>query len=217
MDIATGASVMSTRPVRGFTLVELAVVAALTTLLLAMGFSAVENLKERGNFPNAAGDLVAGLRRTRAEVFARGVETAFIVDTEGGRWWGIAVPGPFDLAAFNPTSPGTVIVNGALPAGVRFGPMGGYGQALPAPFAGVQVNPSTGDKFCSFCRTSGPNDGYGAVLFDSNGAARFVGISADAALRVGQQLTLSGSAGDTTRLMAVAIARTSGLIQTYER
>ncbi|MEK7833417.1 MAG: prepilin-type N-terminal cleavage/methylation domain-containing protein, partial [Acidobacteriota bacterium] len=64
---------------RGFTLLEIAVVLAIIALLAALTLNALDGLRAQSLYSQNAGDLLAVIRRTRNEAFARGEQTAFIV------------------------------------------------------------------------------------------------------------------------------------------
>lgn len=204
---------------RGFTLVEAVVVMAVIGVIAAIVLGGLEALRKRASFTGAVGDIVTSLRKTRAEAFGRGIYTAFIVDTVGGRWWAIEAPNGIALSTFNPSTPGNVIGSGSLPNGAVFGPTAGYGLALPAPFAGIPVlsAQSPNLNYCSFCNTAAPNQGFGEILFEPAGSVQFSGGPPG----VGQQFTLQGtvqsSAGTSVRTMAVAITALNGVIEQFEQ
>ncbi len=204
---------------RGFTLLEAATVLAVVAVVSGIVLGGVEILRKSSLFTGTTGDLITSLRKTRAEAFGRGTYTAFIIDTVGGRWWGIEAPNGMNLSTFNPSSPGTVVVSGSLPNGTVFGPAGGYGVALPAPFAGIPILPGQSPNFnyCSFCNTTNPNQGFGEILFEPAGSVQFSGGPPGA----GQQFTMQGtfqsnSGGAPVRTMAVAITALSGVIEKFE-
>src|SRR4051812_15464042 len=204
----------------GFTLLEVMVVVVIFAVLAGMGFGALSNLKSRGNFASATGDLIVGLRKARAAAFGGGTTTVFVIDTAGLRYWSIRdLNGAFDLTAFDPANPApagyALIASGIIPAGVTFtGASNGYGGPLPAPYAGVPAasgapNPPN-FPYCSFCLTSGPRAGFGSVRFDSSGGARF----SAGPTTVGQSFSLSGSTTNTVMTFAV-IGRT-GTAETFQ-
>jgi prepilin-type N-terminal cleavage/methylation domain-containing protein len=158
---------------RGFSILELAVVLSIVGIVSALVLSGVGGVKKRGNYNSATGDFITNLRKTRAASFGRGNPTVFIVDSAGGRYWGIEdVGGAFSLDAFNPATPAVapqvLVTSGTLPLGVTFAPSNGYGAALPAPYTVILANVA-----CTFCRTSGVNTGFGAVTFQASGGADF--------------------------------------------
>jgi hypothetical protein len=192
------------------------VVVGIVAVLTAMSMSGYEQLTSRANFSTVLGNLVTSLRRTRTEAAGRGVTTAFVVDTRANRWWGIEAPAGWTLGGFDPSSPGRVIVSDTFPTGsgkAVFGPVAGYGAALPAPFATVPVIPSQSPAlpFCSFCN---PDTGLGAILFQPTGAASFSG-GALAPGTQGQQFTIQGTSDGRTVLLAVT-ART-GVVEVFEQ
>jgi prepilin-type N-terminal cleavage/methylation domain-containing protein len=211
-----------TRPTRGsfgFTLIELAVVLSVIAVVTAVVLGGIEAIRKRASYSGSVGDIVTSLRKTRAEAFGRGIYTAFIVDTVGGRWWGIEAPNGISLSTFNPSAPGTLILSGTLPNGTVFGPTAGYGLALADPFAGIPVlsGQSPNLNYCSFCNTSPPNQGFGEILFEPAGSVQFSGGPP----AVGQQFTLQGtiqSSGiSSVRTTAVAITGFNGVIEQFEQ
>src|SRR6516164_11112501 len=215
-----GAPLQASKPVvpRGFTLLEAATVLAVVGVLTTIIVGGLEILRKSSLFSGSSGDLISSLRKTRAEAFGRGTYTAFIIDTVGGRWWGIEAPNGMNLSTFNPSSPGNVIVSGSLPDGTIFGPSTGYGVALPAPFAGIPVLPGQSPNFnyCSFCNTGNQNQGFGEILFEPAGNVQFSGGPPS----IGQQFTIQGtlqsSTGLRVRTMAVAITAFNGVIEKFE-
>ncbi|MBF5042809.1 MULTISPECIES: Tfp pilus assembly protein FimT/FimU [Myxococcaceae] len=204
---------------RGFTLLEIAIALAIVTTLAGLSYAALGNMKKRATYSNATTEVAQALRRMRAEAVGRGITTAFVVDTTGKRWWGVQAPAAgFNLDTFDPTAPGTVLASGTLPSDVSFA-ASSY-AALPAPFAQVPVTTAQGASLasCSFCKSSGTNSGFGAVLFTSNGAASFAGASAASSPTViGQQFSIKGTTGNLTRTFTVAVIRRSGVIEVFEQ
>ena len=204
----------------GFTLIEMVIALSVAGIIAGIGLSALAGLKTRGNFASATGNLIVGLRKTRAVSYARGTTTVFVIDTVGARFWGIEdVNGAFDLNTFNPATPTPAgfnpIIDGVLPtgpSGVTFtGATNGYGSALPQPYAGIpSFSGSTAVPnfaYCSFCKTANPNLGFGSISFDASGNARF--NSGPAA--VGQSFTVKGQA-----LMTVAVVGRTGTAETFQ-
>ena len=203
------------RHLRGITLLEVMVALGIIAVLTAMSLGGYERLTSRANFSSVLGNVVTNLRRTRSEAAGRGVATAFIVDTRGNRWWSVEAPAGWNLAGFDPSRPGTLIVSDTFPTGsgkAVFGPSTGYGTALPAPFATVPViaSQSPALPYCSFCN---PDTGMGAIVFQPNGAASFSGGTMPPAQ--GQQLTIQGPNEQRTVLLAVT-ART-GVVEVFEQ
>jgi hypothetical protein len=204
-------------------MLELATALAIIAILSAITIFALRGLKSRSNFASATGDLVVGVRETRAESFSRGAATVFVVDTAGGRWWGLEdVGGDFDLAVFDPKNPTAagdrLLVSGTLPAGVSFGPATGYGAALPAPFQLVPsfpgASPAPALPYCSFCLTSGAKPGFGFIRFAPGSQVAWSG-GPDAS---GQQVTLTGTVAGTTLqpVLTIAVLARTGASATFE-
>ena len=210
---------MRARSLRGFTLIEIVVVLGIVAVIAGISLGSLNKMQTRASYGVASNELVSGLRRTRAEAFGRATQTAFIIDTVGGRWWGIEAAIGFSVDTFNPASPGTVIVSGTLPTGTSFGPTAGYAQALAAPLAGVPMLSAASPNYlyCSFCNPSTPNVGFGMVTFQPGATATFSGLSSAAAAKVGQQFTLTGTASGPARYMAIAIVARTGATQVFER
>ena len=192
------------------------VAVSIFAVMAAMSMSAYEQLTARADFSSVLANLVTSVRLTRSEAAGRGVATAFIVDTRNNRWWGIEAPAGWNLGTFDPASPGVLIVSDTFPTGsgkTVFGPSQGYNQVLAPPFATVPVisgqNPSL--PFCSFCD---PGTGMGAIIFQPNGAASFLGAP-PAGTALGQQFTVQSAADGRTVLLAV-IGRT-GIVEVFDR
>lgn len=190
---------------------EMMTVLAIVGILAGMSAAALGRMKNRGNFSSATGDFLATLRTARAEAFARGNPTVVIVDAQAGSWWAVEdVDGNFALASFNPATPAPapdrLIYAGQLPTSASFGPVNGWGSALPQPWSGIPTgyvnivladggSGGTADisvdggsaapnfKYCSFCDSSSKR---GAITFLPSGGARFNG----GPLAVGQQISL---------------------------
>jgi prepilin-type N-terminal cleavage/methylation domain-containing protein len=201
---------------RGVTVLELMVAVSIFAVMAAMSMSAYQQLTARADFSSVLANLVTSVRLTRSEAAGRGVATAFIVDTRNNRWWGVEAPAGWTLGAFDPTNPGVLIVNDTFPTGsgkTVFGPTAGYNSVLAAPFATVPVvasqNPAL--PFCSFCD---PGTGMGAIIFQPNGAASFLG-ALPGGTALGQQFTVQSVADGRTVLLAV-IGRT-GMMEVFDR
>jgi prepilin-type N-terminal cleavage/methylation domain-containing protein len=229
---------------RGFTLIEMLMAVAIIGVLAGMSAVALDRMKSRGNFASATGDFIATLRTARAEAFARGNPTVVVVDMDARQWWAVEdVNGDFALASFSASSPAPspdrLIYQGQLPINVSFGPVNGWGAALPAPFSGVPTgytnivladggSGGTADisvdggsaapnfKYCSFCDTSSKK---GAITFLPSGGALFSG----GPLSIGQQLSLQnmvqsvsgdgGVSGSPTSIIDFVILAATGSAQ----
>ena len=196
---------------RGFSLVELATVLAIIAITSAITIYALGGVGKRGNYAAATGDLITGLRRTRAEAYGRGSNTVFVVDSVGGNYWGIEdVANNFSLATFNPATPApapdNLLVSGSFGNGLTFGPSNGYGAALPAPYSAIPANTA-----CTFCGSFGGNLGFGSVVFQASGGAQF---SVPAA--AGASFTVSQNLGSSTEFMTIAILGRTGGAEYFE-
>jgi hypothetical protein len=211
---------MRRRTGRGYSLIELAIATGILAALAVTGWAALQGLKSGTSYSTAMSELVVGLRRTRAEAFGRGNPTYFIVDTAGGRWWGVEdVGGDFTLDGFNPSNPApapdNLLASGTLPTGASFGPALGWNAALARPFGAIPSTTSAGANYayCSFCRKSGVNTGFGAVQFQPGGVARF--DAGPAAL--GQVFTVASSTKSPIKVTAVAMVARTGVVYTFEK
>jgi prepilin-type N-terminal cleavage/methylation domain-containing protein len=209
-------------PPRGFTLIELAVVLAIISVILGLSISALQAMKTRATFANVSAETAMAVRRARAEAFGRGTPTAFVLDTVGKRWWSLEAPSGVNLDSFDPTNavfdparPARLIASGKLGTAASFGPAAGYGVALQAPFAAIPVLSTQAPAlpYCSFCRASGTNTGFGAILFTPAGRTTFSGGPAG----LGQQFTLTGQSGNATRTVLVAVVERTGAIEIQEK
>jgi prepilin-type N-terminal cleavage/methylation domain-containing protein len=191
----------------GFTLLEMMTVVALIAITTGLAIGGIEFMTKRGSFTVAAGTVLGSLRSTQAEATGRGNYTAFVIDTNGGQYWGFETDAGFDVSTFSPSGLGTVIVSGSLPSGSSFND-GGYGAALPPPFDFTPV--TTGNLlYCSFCLANG----FGSILFQPGGAATFSG-GVDGGF---QQFTLTGVYGKGRRVILVAIMGKTGDVETFEQ
>lgn len=193
----------------GFTLLEIAVILAIIGILASLAVAGLESMKTRAAFTSNAGEIITGLRKTQAAAAGSGNYTAFVVDTSSKEWWGVEAASDFDLSTFNPDGGAPkVLVKGRLDPNVNFAD-GGYGAALPAPFASVDTsNP------CSFCDTGAH---HGFVLFEPGGKARFSNVPDAGVDDVAQQFTIRGQIDQTTRTVSVAVVGETGLIETFEK
>jgi len=216
---------MPRRVHRGFTMIEMVTAFALIAILAGLSLNALGGIKKRGTFVSASGDLVEGVRRARAEAFSRGGPCVFIIDTAGGNWWAVTdMDSDFNIATFNPATPvvgaDVLVASGSLPPSVAFGPAGspgGYGVALPQPYAGVPSfagsTPTPNFPYCSFCSTTAPT-GFGAITFYGSGGAKFSGGPA----ATGQSFSIKApNAGGTgLQIMTIAVIGRTGAITNFE-
>jgi prepilin-type N-terminal cleavage/methylation domain-containing protein len=211
---------------RGFTLIEMVVAMAIVGIMAGLSIAALSGLKKRGNFVSATGDLLEGLRLTRAEAFSRQAPCIFIIDTVGNNWWSIVdVANTFNLSTFAPAtpapSPAILLASGTLPTGVIFGPStspGGYGaNYLPAPYGGIPGNASTSPTYpyCTFCLSTGGNAGFGSISFYGAGSAVF---SANSSSWIGHQFTIQSPqpGGSGLQTMTFAVVARTGASATFE-
>jgi prepilin-type N-terminal cleavage/methylation domain-containing protein len=211
---------------RGFTLIEMVVAMAIVGIMAGLSIAALSGLKKRGNFVSATGDLLEGLRLTRAEAFSRQAPCVFIIDTVGNRWWSIIdIANAFNLTTFAPATPApapaVLLASGTLPTGVIFGPSGtpgGYGATyLPAPYGGIPGNTSTSPTpygYCTFCLSSGTNAGFGSISFYGAGSAVFSANSS----AFGNQFTIQSPqpGGSGLQTMTFAVVARTGAPATFE-
>jgi hypothetical protein len=195
-------------------------------VLMGISIMALGNIKKRGTFASASGELLANLRRARSEAYGRGTDTVFIIDTVANRWWALEdVSGTFDMTAgltvFNPSSPTAgnynVLGMNTFPAGVTFsGASAGYGSALPAPYAGIPSFsgslPSPPYAYCTFCSTGGSRTGWGAIRFEASGGALFTGTGTG----VGQSFSIAGQQDSGTNVLTMGIVAKTGAAESFQ-
>jgi prepilin-type N-terminal cleavage/methylation domain-containing protein len=198
---------------RGFTLLEVLTALAIVGIMAGLSISSLSGLKKRGTFVSGAGDLIEGLRLTRAEAFGRQSPCVFVIDTVNNRWWSIAdVDNNFAIGSFNAStpnpSPDVLLASGTLPTGVTFGPSTGYGASLPAPYAGVTANSA-----CSFCVTAGGNT-FGSITFYGAGSAVFSANNTS----IGNQFTIQApkASGSGLQVMTFATVGRTGAVASFE-
>jgi len=215
----------ASRVSRGFTMVEMLFVLTIVAVLGALSYVSMKGIKNRGRFVSSSGGLLEGVRRTRAEAFSRGSPCVFVIDTVGNRWWSIAdADFNFSLASFNPAtpapSPDVLLDSGTLDPSVTFGPSespGGYGAALPQPYAGVpsytSSTPAPNFPYCSFCSVGSPA-GFGAITFFGSGGATFSGGNA----AIGHSFTVQAPmpSGSTLQVMTIAVVGKTGAVTNFE-
>jgi prepilin-type N-terminal cleavage/methylation domain-containing protein len=211
---------------RGFTLIEMVIVMTIVGIMAGLSIAALSGLKKRGNFVSGVGDLLEGLRLTRAEAYSRQAPCVFIVDTVGNRWWSIIdIANTFNLTTFAPAtpapSPAVLLASGTLPSGVIFGPSGtpgGYGaDYLPPPYGGIPGDTAISPTYpyCTFCLSAGTNAGFGSIAFYGAGSATF---SANSNTWIGHQFTIQSPkpGGSGLQTMTFAVVARTGASATFE-
>jgi type II secretory pathway pseudopilin PulG len=219
------------RKLRGFTLIEVGIAAAILASLVALSITAMRGLRQRNAYAAATGDVIGALRLARAEAFGRGQSVYFIVDTNIGtspdrpRWWVLLDNGGnFDINLWDPENPTSlgdrILSRGSLPTGVTVGAVAGYPKQLAAPYqlipAATGTTPAATPPQCSFCLTGGAKTNFGWVRF-APGAAPAATFSGATASTFGQELTLLFNNGATSRMMVVAVVARSGAISSSEQ
>lgn len=213
---------------RGFTLLEIAIVLVIITILAGLSIGGLDLMKARAGFASTAGDVVSALRRVQSDAYGNATYSAFVIDTSGGKWWALENVEPqFSLASFDPANPTvrsdglgvrTVQASGTFSSNVHFA---GYGSTLPVPFASVPTTVAQGAAFasCSFCSASavGSNPaGSGVILFEEGAPVQF----SHRTQSIGEQFSFSGTVkangAQSTRSVAVVIVPGTSLIQTFE-
>jgi prepilin-type N-terminal cleavage/methylation domain-containing protein len=220
---------------RGFTLVEVAIVAAVLATLAALSIAALRGMRQRGSYASATGDVIGALRLARSESFGRGQAVYFIVDANvatdaqgnptAPRWWVLLdVGGDFDFTLWDPANPtglgDKVLSSGIFPPGVKVGAAAGYPQALASPYqlipAAVGTTPTANPAYCSFCLAGGARSNYGWVRFAPGGAPAAT-FSGNTASMFGQELTVLFDNGSRKWMMVVGILARSGAIFSAEQ
>ena len=191
-------------------MVELMVVVGIAAVMAGLAVAGLQTVKSRGTFASGANEIVGAVNLTRATAHGRGANTAFVIDTIMGRYWGIQTTSAFVLDTFDPAT-ANIFVSGTLPDGVSFGPVAGYGATLPVPLSGIPTTGSLSYKYCSFCLSTGALPGYGSMLFDPGGQVTFSGGPST----IGQQFTVTSSR-DVVRKMAVTVVARTGAVEIFE-
>jgi prepilin-type N-terminal cleavage/methylation domain-containing protein len=194
------------RTLRGFTLIEMAIVLAISAVIAALAWSNIWRLRPRAQLADASSELVALVHGARQHALATGNDVVVMVFpqyatprssgkvivyedgnasllTEGSA---LTFDG-YDPAALRAGDRSQVVAEYDLPRNVVVGPALGAGSTdvLVAPLAGIPINID-----CSFCKADG--DRRGAIRFDSRGRAYFYsGNGQPAANVVGGSLSLA--------------------------
>lgn len=188
----------------GFTLVEMAVVTGIVAVLAALSLVAIGGWKARSEWASSGNDLVARLKEARTKAFGHGAPTVFVLQRSTGRYWLLLDPNAdFQLTSFDPANPAPApdTLLGAFeltPSSI--GPAGGYGTALPTPWAWVPAADP-----CTLCGTGD----FGAIVFRDDGAAEVSGP-----LREGASFTIYAP-GRPRR--TIAVASLTGSIESFEK
>jgi prepilin-type N-terminal cleavage/methylation domain-containing protein len=226
---------MRRRRQSGFTLVEIAVAALILSLLMGVSILALRQLKQRGSYASATGDVLGGLRLARAESFGRGQTTYFIIDTNvaadangnpiSPRWWVLEdVGGDFNFTAWDPSNPtglgDLLLANGIFPTGVTVNAASAYPKQLATPYALIPATspaPAATPAYCSFCTTGGAHPGFGWVRFSAGSPPNATFPAGTTSSAFGQQLTIMFTNGTKTFMMVVAILARSGAVTSQEQ
>jgi prepilin-type N-terminal cleavage/methylation domain-containing protein len=193
----------------GFTLIELAIVLAISTVIAAAAWSNLWRLRSRAQLADATSELVALVHGARLHALATGHDVVVMVYPrftgngsngrvivyEDGNATFLTDGSPVNFGGYDPAvlragDRSNVVAEYDLSRDVAVGPALGAGAAaaLVAPLAGIPINVD-----CSFCKTGG--DRAGAIRFDSRGRAFFysgnTGAGGPAANVVGGSLSLS--------------------------
>ncbi len=205
----------------GFTLVELAVVVAIISVLGALAWSNIWRLRPRAQLADATSELVALVHGARQHALATGNDVAVMVFPtyaasgatgrvivyEDGNADFFSDLGAVNFAGYDPAalargSRSQIVADYDLPRNVVVGPTAGAGSssALVAPLAGIPINVD-----CSFCRAGG--DRRGAIRFDSRGRAFFyggnTGVGQPAVNAVGGSISLAAPEVNGQRTLIV--------------
>lgn len=196
-------------------------VLTIIAIMAGLTFNALSGLNNKARFGLQASNVLTALQQTRADSFGRGTPTAFVIDTAGNRYWGIRAPGinpSTFLDTFTPATPGDAMVLGTLAPSASFGPTTGFGATLTRPFSNVpsfaSSSPAPNLGYCSFCRTTGANSGFGLMVFEPNGLVRF---NAEAPTTTGQQFSVTGTVSGVAKIQTIAIIAASGAIERFEK
>ncbi|WP_137747038.1 GspH/FimT family pseudopilin [Acidovorax sp. NB1] len=114
------------RCIRGFTLVELLVVLAISALLVGLAPMAFDRLRDSANYRDALRGIMMDMRAARQQALVSRVETSFVVDLERRSYrvdgqQARLIPEPLEIRV---TMAGEE-ANGREGAGIRFFPGGG--------------------------------------------------------------------------------------------
>ncbi|HVE87753.1 MAG TPA: prepilin-type N-terminal cleavage/methylation domain-containing protein [Myxococcales bacterium] len=222
----------SARP-RGFTLIELAIVAAILGVLTALSVAGWQRMRESSALQNASNDFSAALSKARSRAFERrtdvwvvvypnrmrnGATTTtgsyFLIDDTTGTF-GAGGYTAFDPPLAMPVAPAKLLFAGYLEdysrsRNAKFIVGSTAAPLIPSfpatsPFAALNTgaNSLTSGTACNFCTGAGVT-ARGAIIFTGDGTARFV----DA---VGNPATLGTTATAAARAGFVSISEANTL------
>lgn len=183
----------SPRRPRGFTLIEMSVVAAIILVIATLAVTSMSRQRPRARLATAASDVHALLHGAHLTAMASGKNvvvmffpryvgpesTGRLVVYEDGDYSFFSAAAAVNFESYLPATPAAlpggrsqVLETLDLPRSVIIGPATGMGPGavLTAPLDGIDVT-----RACSFCGTLA--DGRGAVVFDARGRAWFQGAN----------------------------------------
>jgi hypothetical protein len=188
----------------------MAVVVAIIAILAAITVDSMRRSKPRATLSNVSAELQSLVHGARLQAMASGSNVAVMVFPDYQSTSGLGrivvyqestkasdslftVGAPLLFDDYDPkspaaTPPGQVITTYDLPAGIYFGPDVGLGvDSPPFPYKGITTNVR-----CSFCADSAVGL-HGAIVFASNGQARFYSATGPAAVTTGGSFSICAS------------------------